>query len=115
VNFSSIVWGNAQFVMVGDGLVVTSPDGFTANWTPVFSDSASWLDLAWSGSQYAAVGADGAMMDSVNGITWTRRPNLIRSHLRGATWGNGEFLAVGENGVILSGIPAEEIFKDGFE
>ncbi len=61
---NSIIWSGAQFVVVGTytascciGEILTSPDGIT--WTSHTSGTSdSLLGVAWSGTQYVAVGGD---------------------------------------------------------
>lgn len=73
-------------------------DGVT--WTPRNPESGSTdsLDLhsvTWSGNQFVAVGDNGVILSSVDGIVWTLRASDANIELYGAAWGNGQFLAVG--------------------
>ncbi|RKP47897.1 hypothetical protein D7Z26_22040 [Cohnella endophytica] len=50
---------NGQFVAVGDKTVLTSPDGIV--WTSVPGATEYFTDVAYDGSQYVLVGANGAV------------------------------------------------------
>jgi hypothetical protein len=48
-----------------------------------------------------AVGGDGAILVSTDGITWTKKPSPTTAKLTGVTFGNSTFVATGLGGVIL--------------
>jgi hypothetical protein len=50
---------------------------------------------------FVAVGENGTILTSPDGLTWTERSSGTNSNLNGLTYGNGLFVAVGENGTIL--------------
>ncbi|MBV8633066.1 MAG: DUF4214 domain-containing protein [Burkholderiaceae bacterium] len=59
--------------------------------------------VAWSGTQFVAVGLGGVVETSPDGITWTNRGSafaapLSAADLRSVIWQNNRFLAVGVNG-----------------
>lgn len=65
--------------------------------------------VAYGAGLYVAVGDDGAIQTSPDGITWTRRTSGVIDRLQGVTWGGNQFVAVGGNdghppsqGVILT-------------
>ena len=51
---------------------------------------------------YVAVGRNGTILTSTNGITWTSRTSGTTNSLFGVTYGKGLFLAVGVSGTILT-------------
>ncbi|MBI1766861.1 MAG: hypothetical protein HYR67_00625 [Bacteroidetes bacterium] len=58
--------------------------------------------VAWSGSQFVAVGGNGTIVTSSDGITWTPRTSGYNS-LSGVTWSGSQFVAVDRwNGTILT-------------
>jgi len=58
-----VAWSGTQFVAVGDGTILTSPDGHT--WTAQSSDTSYYLEsVAWSGSQFVVVGENGTILTS---------------------------------------------------
>ena len=59
--------------------------------------------VAWSGTQFVAVGMGGIVETSPDGVTWTNRGSaftapLSAASLRGIVWAGNRFLAVGANG-----------------
>jgi hypothetical protein len=72
------------------------------NWTTSHPGRPRLFDIAWSGTQFAAVGALGTILTSPDGITWTTRISGTNSPLIGITWSGTQFAAVGVNGTILT-------------
>jgi len=96
---NAIVYGNNEFVAVGtSGAVLTSPDGST--WTAQTTGAHGDLTgVAYGNTLFAAVGMDGSILTSPDGVMWTER--LSSSNLLLAvTYGNGQFVAVGENNMF---------------
>jgi hypothetical protein len=103
-----VAWNGRLFVVVGYGQnVLTSADGVT--WTPrSLGDHDYYLEgVAWSGSQFAAVGYEyvngsdspvGVVVTSPDGITWTRRAVNVTADLKGIAWGGSQFAVVGYGG-----------------
>jgi len=48
------------------------------------------------------VGEDGTILTSPDGVTWTPRTSGTSNDLNGVAYGNGTFVAVGEDGIILT-------------
>jgi len=64
-----------------------------------------WNDITWGevgGGTFVAVSNDGAnkIATSTDGETWTARTEPTSHVMRSVTFGNGIFIAVGDNGVI---------------
>jgi len=82
----------------------------SARWSLRECGSRAYLGgVAWSGSLYVAVGwsytdVGSDVLTSTDGITWTRRTTGKDSpyHLHRIAWGNGLFVAVGEQKEILT-------------
>jgi len=70
--FCSVTYGNGTFVAVGPG------------------------------DNIVAVGEDGAILTSPDGVSWTARTSVTSNYLNGVTYGNGRFVAVGNFGTILT-------------
>src|SRR6185436_3314461 len=51
-----------------------------------------------------AVGDNGSIYTSTNGVHWRKQSSGTSQWLRGITWGNGTFVAVGENGKLLTSV-----------
>jgi hypothetical protein len=49
-----------------------------------------------------AVGEDGAILTSPDGVSWTQQTSGTSNSLGGVTYGDGLFVAVGERGTILT-------------
>jgi hypothetical protein len=56
----------------------------------------------WQRNTFVAVGANGTILTSPDGGTWTLRASLPTNSLYGAAYGNGTFVAVGYRGAILT-------------
>jgi photosystem II stability/assembly factor-like uncharacterized protein len=96
---------NEQFIVVGaNGLILTSPNGIS--WSPATDsplDSLPLRDLAQSTQGHIlAIGDEGRIFASVDGETWDPLVSGTRETLRSITYGDGIFLALGDNGVALS-------------
>jgi hypothetical protein len=52
--------------------------------------------------QFAAVGLNGTIVTSPDGITWTARASGTANDLRGIAWSGTQFAAVGDHGIILT-------------
>ena len=67
--------------------------------------SNSLIDVAWSGSQFVAVGDKGTILTSPDGNTWA--PHALPApassqYISGVAWSNAQFVAVGDKGTILT-------------
>jgi hypothetical protein len=58
--------------------------------------------VVYGNGLFVAVGWDGAILTSTNGVTWTQRTSPTRDSLYGVTYGNSVFVAVGYRGTILT-------------
>ena len=98
----SVSFGNGKFVAAGGsglgGVVVTSPDGIAWTENPVTSQ---WLyGVTYGGDRFVAVGANGTVISSEDGNTWTSWKTTNK--LAAVAYGNGRFVAVGEFGTIIA-------------
>lgn len=116
-----VAYGDSKFVAVGgfcdpangcNAVVLTSPTGTL--WAKV-----DFIDVAYSPLRgivyqrdtFVAIGEDGTILTSTNGIDWTPRNSGVTDHLNGVTYGEGTFVVVGDNGTILqSGAFPPQIF-----
>ena len=110
--FGGVAWSGERFVAVGWGgndhlgTVVHSADG--DHWE-LAADHEYLADehfeaVAWSGERYVTISYfDGIIMHSADGDRWEpARETVTVNLLRSVTWGNGRFVAVGENGTIVA-------------
>lgn len=107
IGFQGVGFGNGAFFAVGDGFsIFSSPTG--EGWTIRESAFDSELqDMAFGvvggANQYVAVGEDGLILISPDGITWSDAASVpVASDLMGVTFGANTFIAVGEGGVIIT-------------
>ena len=67
-------------------------------------------EILFANGQFVATGDDGLIMTSPDGLTWVQRHSPTDTNLRGIGFGEGAFIIVGNNQVILqsglSGSPA---------
>jgi signal transduction histidine kinase len=97
---------------LGQRLVITGEEG-----TVLYADSEDeiragtlsdgstldWLEgCAASPEQSVAVGDNGTVYASTDGVSWQRQQSGTLVWLRGAAYGAGKFVAVGESGTILT-------------
>lgn len=104
-NLNSVVWGNLEYVAVGDnGTIVSSPNGI--DWTVLGSGTTTNLSgIATDGvSTYVAVGDNGIVLVSMNGINWGVGNSGLLTQLLSVTWSPdlSLFVAVGADGIIIS-------------
>ncbi|MBI5774224.1 MAG: delta-60 repeat domain-containing protein [Verrucomicrobia bacterium] len=105
----SVVHGGGTFVAVGENSAIwASTNG--QNWgrvTNVFTNTL--YGIAYGGGYFAAVGALGAIVVSSDGSTWTNGYNYSTQRplqpLRGITFANTKFFAVGGYGTVLISDP----------
>ena len=61
----------------------------------------SLYGVAYGNSTFVAVGNEGKILTSPDGVTWTTRTSGTDNYLKGVAYGNSTFVAVGESGIIL--------------
>ena len=82
-------------------LTVTAPDAGTT-WTLRTSGGNDLNSATYGKGLLVAVGWDGTILTSPDGVSWMRRTSGTSNWLLGVTYGNGLFVAVGEDGTILT-------------
>ena len=65
------------------------------------SYSTSVYAITYANGIFVAVGNQGTILYSVDGIAWEPRTSGTSMNLNGVTYGNGTFVAVGDHGTIL--------------
>ncbi len=105
---SDVTYGNGKFVAVNQFQLISSDDAVT--WT--VATNASGFGVAFGNNAFSSVGGYrwcslpwcidfGTGGFSSGGDNWTQR-TVSGSILRGITFGNGQFVAVGDGGEILT-------------
>ena len=110
--FNGVTFGNNLFVAVGaGGIIYTSSNGTT--WTPQTSGTTANLNgVSFANNVFVAVtgnNVSGAgILTSPDGINWTPAfivaPNSLNAVAFGNTFGNNQFIAVGNEGAILGSV-----------
>ncbi len=114
-SFSSVTFGNGQFVAVGkesinsgsyphDAMIFTSTDGVkwvNQNTGLAKGNEASPYSVRYAGGQYVVVGNNGLILTSLDGINWTKRTAVTPNTLFDVAYGNGKYVAVGYTGTMI--------------
>ncbi len=100
-NLFGVGFGGGKYIAVGEA-ILSSLEG--AAWVPSnYRVSSNTLQsVAYGNSTYAAVGANGTIITSPDGLTWTRVGSGTSGPLTGVAFGPGRFVAVGRGGVMLT-------------
>lgn len=114
VNLNGMAFGAARFVAVGDSAAVfagiynymsTNPPGVNA-WlppTPPFPAFSGNLRAVTYSNQFVALGADGSILTSGDGLTWILAANPVPgTGVSGLAFGGGQYVAVGSGGSIFA-------------
>jgi hypothetical protein len=101
-----VAWSGSLLVAVGSaGVIKTSPDGYSLDWTEQTSPTTNQLNaIVWSGTQFIAVGEAGAVVTSDKSATSWNLATIGDGSVAfyGITWGGGQFVAVGTGGAIYT-------------
>ncbi len=104
---SSVAFGNGRFVVAGLDTILTSTDGLT--WTEAnltFNVAREFRDVTFGGGLFVAVGQGygyyPAIWTSVDGVQWSPISDGPRNELESVAYGNGQFVAVGDEGDIYT-------------
>ncbi|MDF7826560.1 hypothetical protein P4B35_21190 [Pontiellaceae bacterium B12227] len=95
---------NDRIVVTGEsGLILWSDDGVDFQPSELSpANDADWFEgVCASTVRAVAVGDDGAIYTSTNGVQWSVATSGTSEWLRGVAFGGSSFVAVGENGTIL--------------
>jgi len=96
--WSAVAYGNGRFVAVtytGTNRVMTSEDGVV--WKAYPAPAYAWSGVTYGNGQFVAISSTGSMTSS-DGINWTYHAwSGISCDTRGIGYGNGLYIAVGEN------------------
>ncbi len=96
--------------ILGQRLIVTGENGcilWSDDWksfepAQLSPPTSDWFEGVTASPQRAiAVGDNGSIYSSTNGLNWSKVTSGTTEWLRGVAFGNGAYVAVGENGKIL--------------
>lgn len=102
-DLEGLAYGNGVFVAVGiNANIITSPDG--VNWTTIFHyDGIDLNGVFFHNGMFVAVGQAGWTCNSVDGgATFTAYWAQLVTNLRSITYGNGQWVCVGDNGTAFT-------------
>ena len=109
--FQSVTYGEGKFVAVDSGLVATSSDGMA--WTEApFGFPRQLFDVAYGDGRFVISGGQGSIFESRDGVTWREGRSGLSDvfFVRSVTYGNGIFVAVGDEYVVRG----EFVFGEGY-
>src|SRR5882762_3296114 len=81
------------------GLRASPLDSWTVQYMGLNNDL---FGVAFGKGTFVAVGTNGLILTSANGLDWTPRSSGTTNDLNGVAFGNGSFVAVGNVGTILT-------------
>lgn len=94
--------GGRLLVVGEEGCILWSDDARNYQAAQVSPATTDWFEgIAGSPQRAVAVGDNGSIYTSTNGVNWTKATSGTTEWLRGVAFGDGAFVAVGENGKIL--------------
>ncbi len=94
----------ARLVRLGLGLAFATGTGAQESWSPVISPVTQNLwGVARGGGQFVAVGENGTLISSPDGLAWASRTSgLPDTWLVSAAYGDGIWVVVGDRGRLLT-------------
>lgn len=92
-NYGLVIWNGSIFCALTDNSVATSTDGITWASTTLPSDG-TWMSLSWTGTVFVTVAAQGHVLASPNGITWTQQGD-VGVNIMHATYSGSTHYALG--------------------
>lgn len=102
---NEIVYGNGKYVAVCENNIYASTDKI--NWDITFNTGAK--SVAY-GNGFIAVGQNGLILTSPNGIDWTDKMDTTMVNLSKIIYG-GKFIIVGDGGTIITSENGNEFTK----
>jgi Photosynthesis system II assembly factor YCF48 len=102
---NAIAYGNNTYVAVGFGGVIVSNNSDLSSGAWTLQSSGTNLDLygvAFVNGVFIAVGSQGTLLTSSDGVTWTPRNSTTTENLWQVAFGANTYIVVGDSGTILS-------------
>ena len=115
LSLNSVVYGQGKFVAFGDyqgnDVFITSGDGVAWS-SPAAADAKTPSEIfsaVYAEGYFVGVGQGGIIITSPDGNTWTQRVSNAVWTLKDVAFGNGTFVAVGDNGTIVQSDPVSGV------
>ena len=106
---SDVTYGNGYYVAVGNLRILRSSDGISWSFA---TNNVYFYRSAYCSGLFKAAGANGSIWSSTDGLAWEAETSGTTNLLRGISYAEDQFVAVGYNGTILTkgtmGAAAEE-------
>jgi hypothetical protein len=109
-----LAYGQNKWVVVGGYFINPASESGAVTTIYTSADGATWLrlplnagkrlrDITYANGHFVAVGNDGLVLTSTNGIDWPRYW-FTSQNLRRVTYANGRFVVVGNDGALFSSL-----------
>lgn len=106
IYFDGVAFGAGRFVAVGNNGAFASPDGKA--WTRTLRTEHHLFAVASSDTGFVAVGPRNQLYVSTDGTTWMSRTlPKDKIHLNTVVFGNGRWVAAGDDGVVATSTDAD--------
>jgi len=113
-----LAYGQNQWVVVGGYFINPASESGAVTTIYTSADGVTWLrlplnagkrlrDITYANGRFVAVGNDGLVLTSTNGIDWPRYWFTFQN-LRRVTYANGRFVVVGNDGTLFSSVTGTE-------
>jgi photosystem II stability/assembly factor-like uncharacterized protein len=101
--YTSIAWNGKEFVVVqfGNDEILRSPDGDM--WFDSHTGGIDYglIDILWDGKNFIALGQDGKILTSPDGMVWESRETNTQRYLSSIAYSGQQYVVVGDSGTIL--------------
>ncbi|TYQ16601.1 UNVERIFIED_CONTAM: copper amine oxidase-like protein [Acetivibrio alkalicellulosi] len=94
-----VTYGNPGFVVVHEKGIIFSSDAIS--WSKVLDTSNSITAVAWNGNLYVAVGNNGQIFISTNGVEWNKSKFVHSGNFTSIASNGHDFVAVDDKGIII--------------
>ncbi|HRE08054.1 MAG TPA: BACON domain-containing carbohydrate-binding protein, partial [Opitutaceae bacterium] len=99
-DWTDVAWNGTTYVAAGNRLA-TSPDGATWTLRSSLTSPDTANAIAYGAGRFVAVGLNGTIVSSADGVAWIKAPSLTGRQLFDVTWNGSTFLAVGDRRTVL--------------
>ena len=98
LDWHGVGFGDGQWIVVGDSTnLLTSTNGIDWEMRSLGFDASYLKSVVYANGRWIAVGTAGSIITSFDGVTWTRRASPMPYDLNEITYGDGQFVIVGDS------------------